>query len=905
MNRHSVARICWVVSMVAAVLAAAAPAGAQARRRTPAAAPAGDVRLVQPLFAGWRFVQDDALTEAAALAESGAAWQAVSLPHTWNAQDAASTTATVPYKRGRGWYRLVFDGPRRGARHWLQFDGASIVADVWLNGKKLGQHRGAFTTFRFDVTGALRPGQNVLLVKTDNSAPRADTDVTAIAPLSGDFNMSGGLYRGVFLVSTKSATHLALDDLGSSGVFARTTSLGVGAAAVTVRAKLANDAPRGAICIVRTRLVDVAGRVAAEARKSVSLPGKGKLEVDQDLQVPKPHPWQGTADPYLYRLIVEVSAPGGAVLDRVAQPFGLRQMSFDPDGGFSLNGRSMPLHGVAMHQDYLGKAWAITSRETDQSLALVKELGANTLRLAHYPHYQYTLQQADRLGLVVWAEVPFVNGTRVACTSDEPTSEFTANLRQQLQELIRQQYNHASVGMWSIGNETTMTQVRCPGGKPGPDNVTPVLRDLQRLAKAEDPSRVTTLADVSEGMNALGGFIAVGGISDIWAVNRYFLWYYGESANDLARNLDALHAKYPKQPIGVSEYGAGAALSDHTDNPLGGPVASFNTSVPRVYQPEEYAAYVHEQNYAVMTARKYVWGTYVWSMFDFGSGIRNEGDVRGTNTKGLVTFDRRTRKDPFFFYKANWSAEPVTHIVGRRYTRRAYAVTDVKVYSNAASVQLVVNGTPLGTLTAAQCPQSACVFKEVPLRPGANTIVARGVHGARTVTDEVQWTLANAADVYIAAGQATTGFTSAAGALYGSDNFFDGGRGSAVVQFALTGRPDPTPVKGAADPRDAQLYAAYRTGRFRYDIPMPNGTYEVTLGFLEPDKGTTVGARVFSVAANGATAIENLDVLREAGAYRTSIARTFLVTVNQGNLELVFTPSAGDAVVSNIAVRKQ
>jgi beta-galactosidase len=362
--------------------------------------------------------------------------------------------------------------------------------------------------------------------------------------------------------------------------------------------------------------VDAAGKTGGEGRASVAIGPGGHAEASHDVSVAAPHLWDGVRDPHLYTLRVDVLDSGGAVVDSVSQQFGIREMSFDPDRGFSLNGRSLPLHGVAMHQDHLGRGWAISERETDASLALVKEIGANTIRLAHYPHAPYTLRRADEMGLVVWAEAPFVNGVHTSCTDEPATAEFSANLEQQLRELIRQQFNHPSVGMWSIGNENTMTQGFCGGA----DNVTPVLRRLHEIAKAEDPGRVTTLADLSLGGRGEGK-ILVSGITDVWALNRYHLWYYGD-LDSLARDVDELHAKYPRQPVGISEYGAGAALSDHTDNPLGGPPTPFGAAGARAYQPEEYAAFVHEHSYAVLSSRPFVWGTYVWAMFDFGSGIR-------------------------------------------------------------------------------------------------------------------------------------------------------------------------------------------------------------------------------------------------------------------------------------------
>ena len=459
----------------------------------------------------WKFVQDDTLTDAAALSSDASSWSTVHLPHTWNMIDAATTEQTTPtsqnYKRGKGWYRLEFDRPSTAATQWLQFDGASIVADVWLNGEKLGQHKGAFTAFRFDVTGKLLAGQkNVLLVKTDNSAPTSNTDLTAIAPLSGDFNMSGGLYRGVSLIATRDAAHIALDDFGSSGVFARTTALGGGTAMVNVRIKLKNDGDGGGMYTVRVALLEADGQTPKAAVQSrLRIESGAAAELSQDVPVPAPHVWQGLDDPYLYKLVVELKHGGGNgagnTIDRVVQDFGIRTMTFDPKFGFFLNGKSMPLRGVNMHQDYYHKAWAIDPAQTDESLALIDEIGANTLRLAHYPHAQYTYDHADALGVVVWAEVPFVNSSTVCsigatgftCPGDPEATGFSANARQQLQELIRQQYNHASIGLWSIGNEMTIIPI-IAGQTDANNNIQPLLHSLQALAKAEDPSRPTTLA---------------------------------------------------------------------------------------------------------------------------------------------------------------------------------------------------------------------------------------------------------------------------------------------------------------------------------------------------------------------------------------------------------------------------
>ncbi|MCS0630193.1 malectin domain-containing carbohydrate-binding protein [Telluria mixta] len=874
------------------------------------AAAAGAVRRTTPLLADWRFVQDDALADDAALAASGTDWQPVALPHTWNARDAASTAQTgpdsTPYKRGRGWYRLEFDHAGVPANAWLQFDGAAIVADAWLNGRYLGRHRGAFTAFRFDVTGKLAAGRNVLLVKVDNSAPVHGDDPTAVAPLGGDFNISGGLYRGVALIETPARTHLALGDHGASGVVAETVALRPGRATLRVRATVENVSDAGT---VRAALIDAAGRTVASGRRPVRVSGAGAARAQLALDVARPRPWQGTDDPYLYRLRVDLLDRNGRVIDRVEQPFGIRTFRFDARAGLFLNGRHLRLHGVNLHQDWQDKAWAIGPREIDASLAIAREMGANAVRLAHYPHAAHAYDEADRLGLVVWSELPFVERslTPADCKAGAAIPPaFLDNLDDQLREMIRQQVNHPGIAMWSIANEVAMG-----GTCRGTDTVTPVLHRLHALAKREDPGRPTTLADFNEDYPVVGPMFPVlptGGITDIWAVNRYHLWYYPGGGDAFGAALDRFHAKYPAQPLGVSEYGAGAALTQQTDNPLGGLVGSMDMHgrARTVHQPEGYANHVHEQVYAALAQRDYLWGTFVWSMFDFGSGTRHEGDIGGTNTKGLVTFDRATRKDPFYFYKANWSDAPVTYITGRRYTARAYRVTDVRVYSNADTVRLTLNGRDIGVRSAAACPLRTCVFPGVVLAEGANRIEARGTHGTHTVTDTVAWTLApdNARNVYLAAGQVATGLVSKDGHRYGSDNYFVGGQGTPLELDSPYGTRFGVRVANVTDPADAALWAAVRHGTFGYRIPLDDGRYRVTLGFLDPDRNAQPGTRRFRVDANGVTRIDDLDIVAAAGAPATALVRSFEVDVADGSLRLDFVPQAGEAVLSNLVVER-
>ncbi|MDB5896221.1 MAG: hypothetical protein JWQ88_3752 [Rhodoferax sp.] len=913
--RPTFSRLAIAAAVSSALLVAACGGGGGGSPNAPSGPVVGtqETRAIELLDGKkWAFVQDDSLTDAAALAQDGSGWTTVSLPHTWNEKDAASTAQTTPtsvaYKRGIGWYRLEFDGtPPANGTQWLQFDGASIVADVWLNGEKLGQHKGAFTRFRFDVSGKLKAGKNVLYVKADNSKPVAGGP-TAIMPLSGDFNMSGGLYRSVSLVSTPAKAHFALDDLGSTGVYATSTSVSANAATVAVRAKLRNSSTRLETFTVRAGLVDANGAVINSSAATVTVKAGEAGEVSQNIAVNTPHLWNGVEDPYLYQLAVQLEDANGTVIDRSVQGYGIREVRFDPEKGFFLNGRSYPLRGVNMHQDFQNKGWAISREDTDKSFAIIKEIGANTVRLAHYPHASYTLEQADKLGFVVWAEHSFVNSAIIPCNAaTNPTPEFVDNGLLQLRELVRQQFNHASIATWSIGNEVTQ-------GCTEPGKAAPVLNTLQATAKQEDPSRATTLAANRDDDQ-------VGGITDIWARNEYPMWYAAYLPSFLATRLDALRATFSRQAIGLSEYGAGAALTHYSDNPGDalGFVATFDTTNKSrtVYQPESYASTVHEADYAMIQSRPYLWGTFIWNMFDFGSEVRHEGDIGGTNTKGLVTFDRSVRKDAFYFYKAHWNKEPMTYITDRRYVQRNLPTAHVKVYANTDSTTLVVNGANVKTMTAAECVNRVCDFGDVRLAVGSNNVQVSGSAGGKQASDAVVWTVDadHANNVYLAAGQLTSGFVSeTAGPLgqakaFGSDNYFTGG-----VRAKL-GATQVIANTGAAVPAEGRVWDAYREeatagAGFAYNLNLvPGKSYLVTLGFVEPT-ATAAGARVFDVQTTtggaSATPLANVDVFALAGARNAAVTRQFPVTVGaDGKLTLNFVGRAGKAMVSNMMVVQQ
>jgi len=880
----------------AVLLASCLLAGAPA---IPAAEAAGRIETCQrcttDLSQGWRFRFGDLPGTVTGPSYDDGDWEAVSVPHTWNrvGEYQAAASSKTDSRRGTGWYRLRLDVPASaaGRRHFLQFDGVATIAEVWVNGTRVGEHKGAYARFRFDITDQLKPGTaNLIVVKADNSKPAPGSSTEDVIPLAGDYFLYGGLYRGVSLLSTESA-QIDLLDHGGPGVYIRTPRISADHAEVEVLTRLRNLGVQARRLRIVTNIQDAQGRIVATDHATARLRDHAAAEVRRTLQLRNPHLWQGRQDPYLYRVAVTL-LDGTRTIDRVIQPLGVRSFVFDPDRGFMLNGKPTPLHGVARHQDREGKGWALSPADHAEDMATILEIGANTIRQAHYQHAQEWSDAADRAGMVVWAELPFTQESSL--THDAPTPALIDNAKQQLLELIRQDYNHPSIMIWAIGNEVdigALIDARKQRGQGKLAQSLGMLRTLNALARTEDASRVTAYADCCDGtVFSLPGSEVLSGVTSLTAYNRYFGWYYGTPA-DLGPALDTLHAKYPGLPIGVSEYGAGAALSQHTDNPEGGPVSA--TGRPH---PEEYQSWYHEHTWPVLRARSYLAGTWLWNMFDFSSR-REEGDSIDINDKGLVRYDHKERKDAFFFYKANWSTEPVLHITGRRYLDRAYPVLDVRAYSNAPEAGLSLNGRELGE---APCPERICVWHEVRLAAGPNTVEVHAAIQGRTLSDTVTWNAPDpAAGLHILAGT-LTGVTTADGQRYGSDNFFVGGSGRSLTPLAILDPSVKRVVRGTNTP---ELYGAYREGAFRYELPLPNGKWNVTVHSFEPDPDKAA-TRTFDLLANGAVVLRDFNPAAAAGAPMQAVTRTFPVEVGDARLVLEFTPKGGDALVSAISVSR-
>ena len=586
------------------------------------------MREITKIMKGWEFTGPDGTTTT------------VDLPHTWNARDGQD--GGNDYWRGTCIYRTHFAAPQfNTASHqvWIQFDGVYASAHVVLNGSPVCNHDGGYSTFRANITELLRD-ENELTVEVDNSKN------DRVYPQKADFTFYGGIYRDVSLMVV-SKNHFTLDYFGGPGIRITPTVQGADA---SVQVTTWHDG-EGDVSI---ELLDAAGNTVAT--------GKGP---DITLTIFNAHLWNGVKDPYLYsckaRLVVN-----GTVEDETTTRFGVRSFKVDPKKGFFLDGKSYPLHGVSRHQDRKGLGNAITREMHDEDMALIKEIGANTIRLAHYQHDQYFYDLCDEVGMVVWAEIPYIS---------EHMPNGRENTISQMKELIIQNYNHPCIVCWGVSNEITIST---KDKKDMLDNH----RQLNDLCHEMDKTRLTTLACYA----MCGPFNRSAHITDMVSWNLYLGWYVpGFILNDLWMGF--FHLCFPNRPFGYSEYGAEGMPNLHSTHPHRGD------------HTEEYQAKYHEYMLRCFKRHPWMWATHVWNMFDFAADARDQGGEPGMNHKGLVTFDRKTKKDSFYLYKAWWSDEAFVHICSKRFVERTGSTATVKVYSNQSTVALYVNGNKVGEQT--------------------------------------------------------------------------------------------------------------------------------------------------------------------------------------------------------------
>ena len=592
-------------------------------------------------------------------------WNWVNIPHTWNNIDGQDGGNDL--YRGTAFYAKELekiDLPKAD-RYFLEIQGANSSAILYINGKKLANHDGGYSTWRVDITDALED-KNLFVFEVDNSQN------DRVYPQNADFTFYGGIYRDLNIIAV-SESHFDLEYYGTPGIKVTPEVVGKDAK-VEVEVFVKNEKETQKLVYT---LKDAEGNVVVEQETPAS-------QTVASLEIENVHLWHGRKDPYLYTAEVYLKSED-EVLDNVSTRFGCRTFEIHPENGFILNGEEYPLRGVSRHQERWGVGNALLREHHDEDMDLICEVGATTIRLAHYQHDQYFYDLCDERGMVVWAEIPYIS-------SHMPNGR--ENTISQMKELVAQNYNHPSIVVWGLSNEITI------GGEDDPDLVENH-RILNDLVHEMDKTRLTTIACVS--MCSMDNEYVQ--IPDVVSYNHYFGWYGGDTSQN-GPWFDEFHAKHPNIPIGCSEYGC-EALNWHTSNPEQGDYT------------EEYQAYYHEELIKQFFTRKYMWATHVWNMFDFGADARNEGGENGQNHKGLVTFDRKYKKDSFYAYKAWLSDDPFVHICSKRYVDRVEETTKVTVYSNQPEVELFANGVSLGKQTS---PEHFFYF-EVP-NTGETTLVA-------------------------------------------------------------------------------------------------------------------------------------------------------------------------------------
>lgn len=661
-----------------------------------------EAREVTPFNNGWEFKKGPFPTDAMQTAARwNADWEQVNVPHTWNADDMQKKTNS--FYAGVAYYRkhYVFPESLEGKRLFLRFEGVGACAEVYVNGYLVGTHKGAYSAFVCEIGSQVRLGEeNEIVVKADNAA-RPD-----VIPVNHAlFGVYGGIYRPVWLIVTEPC-NIVVNDCASPGVYITQKNVSKQSADVSVRVKLDNATLAPAALELENAIYTREGKLVKVHRQSFELTPQGVQNYVSDFKISHPHLWQGREDPYLYKVVSRLKQDG-QVIDEVIQPLGLRKYEAVAGKGFFLNGKKYPMYGVTRHQDWWGMGSALTNREHDFDLEQIMEVGATTVRFAHYQQSDYIYSRCDTLGLIIWAEIPFVN--RV-------TGQEWDNVHQQMRELIRQSFNHPSIYVWGIHNE-----VYHPHGY-----TAALTQSVHDLCKQEDPDRYTV---------AVNGYghaeHPVNGNTDIQGMNRYFGWYE-KKIQDIKPWIEKMEKEYPWQRLMLTEYGADANIEHQTE--LLGDALNWGSD----FYPETFQTKTHEYQWGVISQHPYILASYLWNMFDFAVPQWKRGGVDARNMKGLITFDRKIRKDAFYWYKANWSKEPVLYLTQRRNTERERRETSVTVYSNIGTPRVFLNGRELDGVRKGYTDVHY-IFDQVTLAEGRNVLRAVIVSDGKEYTDEIVW----------------------------------------------------------------------------------------------------------------------------------------------------------------------
>lgn len=659
-------------------------------------------RDVIPFNSGWVFKKAPASEELILNARTwDTGWQEVELPHTWNAKDMQVKAAS--FYEGVAYYKkqYFFPAELKNKRLFLRFEGVGACAEVYINGELVTGHKGGYSAFACEITKLLKPGEeNEIIVKADNKS-RPD-----VIPVNHSlFGVYGGIYRPVWLIVTDTY-NICVTDNASSGVYVTQKNVSRKQAEVQVKVKLDNGTLQPAPLTLQNSIYDQSGKLIKTHTQSFDLTPQGTQSLISSFIIKNPTLWHGRKNPYLYKVECKL-LQNGRVVDEVVEPLGLRKFEIVAGDGFYLNGEKYPMYGVCRHQDWWGLGSALLNEHHDFDLATIMDIGATTVRFAHYQQSEYLYSRCDSLGLIIWAEIPFVN--RVTGLEAE-------NARNQLREMIRQNFNHPSIYVWGLHNEVYRPH----------EYTRELTQSLHDLAKTEDPDRYTV------SVNGYGHMEhPVNMVADIQGMNRYFGWYEKE-LQDIEPWVEGLEKNYPHQKLMLTEYGADANLNHQTEY-LG---ESLNWT--KEFYPETFQTKTHEYHWSVIAKHPYIIASYLWNTFDFSAPLWTRGGVPARNMKGLVTFDRKTKKDSYFWYKANWSEDPVLYLTQRRNKDREKQVTSVTVYSNIGTPKVYLNGTELTGIRQGYTDVHF-VFDKVTLQNGTNTLKAVAVKDGKTYEDSIEW----------------------------------------------------------------------------------------------------------------------------------------------------------------------
>lgn len=659
-------------------------------------------RKVESFNSGWSFKKAPAEKELAINAPKwDKGWSEVEIPHTWNAKDMQVQANS--FYEGAAYYKkqYFFPAELKNKRVFLRFEGVGSCAEVFVNGMLATSHKGGYSAFACEISPLLKAGEeNEIIVKADNKS-RPD-----VIPVNHNlFGVYGGIYRPVWLVVTE-PYNISVTDCASPGVYVTQKNVSKKQADVKVKVKLDNGTLQPAPVTLQNTIYDQEGKQVATHSQSFELSAQGEQAYESSFTIKKPTLWQGRENPYLYKVVSRL-IKDGQVIDEMVQPLGLRKYEIVAGKGFYLNGEKYPMYGVTRHQDWWGLGSALKNENHDFDLATIMDVGATTVRFAHYQQSDYLYSRCDSLGLIIWAEIPFVN--RV-------TGQEAENCRNQLREMIRQSFNHPSIYVWGLHNEVYQ-----------PHQYTKELtQSLHDLAKTEDPDRYTV------SVNGYGHMEhPVNLVADIQGMNRYFGWYE-KKIQDIKPWVENLEKEYPHQKLMLTEYGADANLNHQTEY-LGD---ALNWT--KEFYPETFATKTHEYQWSVIAAHPYIIASYLWNTFDFCAPMWVRGGVPARNMKGLVTFDRKIKKDSYFWYKANWSKEPVLYLTQRRNWDREKKETSVTVYSNIGTPKVYLNGKELTGIREGYTPVHY-IIDNITLDMGKNIVKTIVVKDGKTYEDEIEW----------------------------------------------------------------------------------------------------------------------------------------------------------------------